>query len=74
MIGLVFKYFDLAVSAYPNNKRSHFILNLWINVDCLYLECADCIFTFLRNGGFSVLVLVVSKNILLKSIVEVQVE
>jgi len=26
MIGLVFKYFDLAVSAYPNNKRSHFIL------------------------------------------------
>jgi len=38
------------------------------------LDCADCIFTFRRSGGFSVLVPAVSDNLLLKGVVEVQVE
>jgi hypothetical protein len=37
-------------------------------------DCADCIFTFRRNGGFSVLVPAVSENLLLKGVVEVHVE
>ena len=37
-------------------------------------DCADCIFTLRRNGGFSVLVPAVSENLLLKGVIEVYVE
>jgi hypothetical protein len=37
-------------------------------------DCEDCIFTFRKNGGFSVLIPTVSKKLLVKDVVEVQVE
>jgi hypothetical protein len=37
-------------------------------------DCEDCIFTFRKNGGFSVLVPGVSKKLLVRGVVEVQVE
>ena len=37
-------------------------------------DCADCIFTFRKNGGFSVLVPGVSNKLLVKGVAEVQVE
>lgn len=37
-------------------------------------DCEDCIFTFRKNGGFSVLVPGVSNKLLVKGVAEVQVE
>ena len=37
-------------------------------------DCEDCIFTFRKNGGFSVLVPAVSNILMVKGVAEVQVE
>lgn len=37
-------------------------------------DCENCIFTFRKNGGFSILVPAVSNKLLVKGVVEVQVE
>jgi len=37
-------------------------------------DCEDCIFTFRKNGGFSVLVPAVSNKLMVKGLAEVQVE
>ena len=37
-------------------------------------DCEDCIFTFRKNGGFSVLVPAVSNKLMVKGVAEVQVE
>ena len=37
-------------------------------------DCEDCIFTFRKNGGFSVLVPAMSNKLMVKGVAEVQVE